>query len=131
MISNLSAQQESSICSAQVSEPEFCLATTEKDFAQIRALNYQTFVEEIPQHEKNETGLLRDRFEDESLYVICRQRNEVVGMLALRAHRPFSLDSKLNDLDRLSARALLRLRNSVAVDQAVTPPFPDSGRAVP
>lgn len=100
MISNLSAQQESSICSTQVSEPEFCLATTEKDFAQIRALNYQTFVEEIPQHEKNETGLLRDRFEDESLYVICRQENEVVGMLALRAHRPFSLDSKLDDLDR-------------------------------
>lgn len=31
------------------------IATTDKEFDNIAALNYETFVEEIPQHEPNET----------------------------------------------------------------------------
>ena len=36
------------------------IATTNQEFDAIAALNYETFVEEIPQHEVNEAGL-RDR----------------------------------------------------------------------
>lgn len=81
--------------------PTWCfkVATEPEEFRQIQALNYRTFVEEIPQHHPNPDGLLRDRFEAESVYCICLLDHQLAGMLALRSKRPFSLDQKLPDLD--------------------------------
>lgn len=62
-------------------------------------LNHQTFSVEIPQHERTATGLLIDKFHSENQYVICLVESEIVGMVALRSVRPFSLDFKLDHLD--------------------------------
>lgn len=77
----------------------FKLATTSNEIEQIHRLNYRTFVEEIPQHAPNHDGILVDRFHDENTYVIGVVEGRVVAMVALRGKRPFSLDSKLPDLD--------------------------------
>lgn len=73
---------------------------TSSDFDAIHRLNYQTFVDEIPQHSPNEALALVDRFHDENTYVICADDDRVVGMVSGRCARPFSLDQKLADLDR-------------------------------
>ena len=78
----------------------FKIATEPEEFEQIHRLNYRTFVEEIPQHPPNETRMLVDKFHDENTYVICLHHERVVGMVAVRDRRPFSLDGKLDDLDR-------------------------------
>jgi GNAT superfamily N-acetyltransferase len=70
------------------------------DFDAIHRLNYQTFVDEIPQHSRNEERRLVDRFHDENTYVVCAEADRVVGMVCGRSTRPFSLDQKLPDLDR-------------------------------
>ncbi len=77
----------------------FKIATEPDELRQIRALNYRTFVEEIPQHSPNSDHLLVDHFERENTYCICRCGDEVIGMIALRSNRPFSLDAKLPNLD--------------------------------
>jgi aspartate aminotransferase-like enzyme len=77
----------------------FKLADTPEEIEQIHRLNYRTFVEEIPQHAPNPEGRLVDRFHHENTYVIGAAGGCVVAMLALRGKRPFSLDSKLPDLD--------------------------------
>ena len=66
----------------------------------IFALNYRTFVEEIPQHPPNPTRRLVDRFHDQNTYIVARDGERVVGMVALRADRPFSLDEKIGPVDR-------------------------------
>ena len=76
------------------------IANKESEFEKIFRLNYETFVEEIPQHERNESRRLVDKFHDENLYLICLQGDELMGMLAARDKRPFSLDAKIPDLDR-------------------------------
>jgi aspartate aminotransferase-like enzyme/GNAT superfamily N-acetyltransferase len=78
---------------------QYKIASDPDEFQQIYSLNYQTFVEEIPQHEGNETRKLVDKFHDENTYVIAKAENEVVGMIAVRSERPFSLDHKLSNLD--------------------------------
>ncbi len=82
-----------------LSELNFKVASEDWEFEQIHRLNYRTFVEEIPQHPPNPEGRLVDRFHAENTYVICLQGQRLVGMLALRARRPFSLDNKLPNLD--------------------------------
>jgi hypothetical protein len=77
----------------------FKLAAEPWEFEQIHRLNYQTFVEEIPQHPANPEGILIDPFHDENTYIIAVHGRRVVGMVALRGQRPFSLDRKLPDLD--------------------------------
>jgi aspartate aminotransferase-like enzyme/GNAT superfamily N-acetyltransferase len=67
---------------------------------QIHRLNYETFVEEIPQHEANDSRRLVDRYDDENSYFVCRRGEQVVGMVAVRGGRPWSLDAKLPDVDR-------------------------------
>ncbi len=79
---------------------EFKIAKTETEFEAIHRLNYRTFVEEIPQHAANAEARLVDRFHGENTYAICLDGDQLVGMLAGRAARPFSLDGKLPDLDR-------------------------------
>lgn len=76
----------------------FGLARRADDDA-IFALNYRTFVEEIPQHPANPDRRLVDRFHDQNTYVVARDGARVVGMVALRAERPFSLDEKVGPVD--------------------------------
>jgi len=79
---------------------EFGSAKAPDEFDQIYRLNHQTFTGEIPQHPPKDDGRLIDRFHSENEYVICKDGPNVVGMIAIRAVRPFSLDEKLPDLDR-------------------------------
>lgn len=75
------------------------IATELNEFKQIHQLNYQTFVEEIPQHKQNDDQHLIDKFHEENTYVIAKAGEEVAGMIAIRAKRPFSLDYKLPNLE--------------------------------
>lgn len=80
----------------------FKIADTPDEFAQIHQMNYATFVEEIPQHPSNTNQVLIDKFHGETVYVIClNETGELVGMICLREKRPFSLDSKIANLDDL------------------------------
>jgi aspartate aminotransferase-like enzyme len=78
----------------------FGVAESPDDFAQVRRLNYRTFVEEIPQHPSNADGVLVDKFETECVFIVAREGPRLVGMLSVRDRRPFSLDGKLPDVDR-------------------------------
>ena len=70
------------------------------DHDAIHRLNYRTFVEEIPQHPLNPERRLVDRFHGENIYAVCEVEGVVVGMVAGRATRPFSLDGKLGCIDQ-------------------------------
>lgn len=73
---------------------------TSRDEDAIHRLNYRTFVEEIPQHAPNAERRLVDRFHNQNVYAVYEADGRVVGMVAGRAQRPFSLDQKLEGLDR-------------------------------
>ncbi len=77
----------------------FKIADRKTELDQVHKLNYKTFVEEIPQHEKNAEGCLVDKFHDENTYIIALDGDILAGMVAIRARRPFSLDQKIPDLD--------------------------------
>lgn len=77
----------------------FKCAAEDWEFEQIHRLNYRTFVEEIPQHQRSDAQRLVDKFHAENTYLICLCDNKLVGMLAVRGNRPFSLDQKVPDLD--------------------------------
>lgn len=77
----------------------FKIASEEWEFEAIHRLNYRVFVEEIPQHPANAERRLIDRFHDENTYVIGLDGHRLVGMVAARGNRPFSLDQKLPNLD--------------------------------
>ena len=77
----------------------FKVADQPAELEQVHRLNYRTFVEEIPQHARNAEGVLVDKFHGDNIYVIARRGDRVVGMMALRDQRPFSLDGKIPDLD--------------------------------
>ena len=76
------------------------IAETSLEFKQIHELNYRTFVEEIPQHERNESHRLVDKFHKENTYIICQIDSRVIGMIALRSKRPFSLDGKIGEVEK-------------------------------
>lgn len=76
------------------------VAETASEFEQIHKLNYRTFAEEIPQHDRNESQKLVDKFHDENTYIICLKDNRLVGMIAVRGKRPFSLDGKIGPVER-------------------------------
>ncbi|HDR7795881.1 TPA: aminotransferase class V-fold PLP-dependent enzyme [Bacillus luti] len=69
------------------------------EFESIHKLNYKTFVEEIPQHEETKERVRIDCFHEENTYLICLDDDKLVGMVALRGKRPFSLDYKISNLD--------------------------------
>ena len=77
----------------------FKIAIERRELDQVHQLNYRTFVEEIPQHHRNAKRSLVDRFHDDNTYFVCMVGSRVVGMVAVRGRRPFSLDEKLPDLD--------------------------------
>ena len=78
----------------------FKIAREPEEFEQIKSLNYETFVEEIPQHEENEKRKLTDKFHDENTYIICLKKDKVIGMICVRSKRPFSLDVKIGEVER-------------------------------
>jgi len=75
------------------------IARTEAEFTEIAKLNYSTFVEEIPQHERDESGMRVDPFHKQNTYLIVLSDTTLVGMIALRADRPFSLDRKIGPVE--------------------------------
>lgn len=77
----------------------FKQATESWEFGEVHRLNYDTFVEEIPQHEPNTDRRLVDKFHSENVYFVCLSGRELLGMVAVRGKRPFSLDQKLENLD--------------------------------
>ena len=77
----------------------FKVAEHDSEFDQIHRLNYQAFVKEIPQHTPDPSQILIDKFHDENTYIICLNGDKILGMLAMRSRRPFSLDQKLENLD--------------------------------
>ena len=56
------------------------IASTAAEFEAIHDLNYRTFVEEIPQHQANPSGVLVDRFDRDNTYVIAVDNRQVLGM---------------------------------------------------
>ncbi|HEX4644234.1 MAG TPA: GNAT family N-acetyltransferase, partial [Verrucomicrobiae bacterium] len=90
----------------------FKIAAEDWEFDLIHQLNYKTFVEEIPQHQPSATRRLVDKFHGENTYLICLRGRQLVGMVAMRGNRPFSLDQKLPDLDTYLApgRTLCEIR---------------------
>ena len=78
----------------------FKIADSEWEYDKIFELNYQTFVEEIPQHSKNLHKKLVDKFHSENTYIICIAGRMILGMLAFRAKRPFSLDYKFEAINK-------------------------------
>ncbi len=72
---------------------------TSDEFEQMFRLNYQTFVDEIPQHQTNENKILVDKFHEKNRYFIAKDGDTVVGMICYSTKRPFSLDAKVADLD--------------------------------
>jgi N-acyl-L-homoserine lactone synthetase len=77
----------------------FKIACERWEFEKIHRLNYKTFVEEIPQHQSSPDKTLVDKFHSENTYLICLHGDRLLGMVAVRDKRPFSLDSKLANLD--------------------------------
>lgn len=75
------------------------IARNETEFEEIAKLNYDTFVEEIPQHEKHPSGRRTDAFHHENTYLIVLKNHQLVGMIALRDQRPFSLDHKIGSVE--------------------------------
>lgn len=75
------------------------VATTKKEFDAIAALNYETFVEEIPQHEPNPEKRLVDKFHAENTYLVVYKHTEIIGMVAFRDQRPFSIDQKIGAVE--------------------------------
>src|SRR5262245_59138788 len=99
--------------SATVVRPlQIKIATEALEFEQIYALNHRTFAEEIPRYAPVPTRRLVDRFDADNTYVIALRDRRVVGMVAIRAKRPFSLDERLPDLDRYlpKGRSVCELR---------------------
>ena len=97
----------------------FKVATETWEFERIHRLNYETFVEEIPQHAPNLDRVLIDRFHDKNTYVVCIRGEQLIGMVAVRGDRPFSLDHKLEDVDSYlpAGRPICEIR-LLAVDRA-------------
>jgi aspartate aminotransferase-like enzyme len=85
------------------------IANHQHEFEMIHQLNYQTFSEEIPQHHKNEHGRLIDPFHHENTYIICLKDTELVGMIAIRDKRPFSLDKKIGEVEKALPIAIKKL----------------------
>lgn len=90
----------------------FTVASEEWQFRQIHQLNRRAFVDEIPQHAPREGATLVDKFHAENTYIVCLAGDRVLGMVAVRDTRPFSLDAKLPDLDAYlpPGRALCEIR---------------------
>jgi aspartate aminotransferase-like enzyme/predicted N-acetyltransferase YhbS len=77
----------------------FKIAEDPSEFDQIAGLLYRTFVEEIPQHSPNAGRRHVDRFHKQNIYLVAVSGDDIVGTIAVRGVRPFSLDQKLGSVD--------------------------------
>jgi aspartate aminotransferase-like enzyme len=75
----------------------FKQADSPHEFEQVHALNYRTFVGEIPQHADPGTGVLVDKFHQKNVYLIVLRHGRVVGMLSVHGQPPFSVADRLPD----------------------------------
>ena len=91
---------------------QFKIASEDWELEAVHRLNYKTFVEEIPQHANNPEQRLVDKFHAENTYAICLNGNQLVGMVAGRGKRPFSLDQKIPNLSSFlpEGRTVLEVR---------------------
>jgi hypothetical protein len=80
-------------------EITYKIADQPEEFDQISVLNYKTFVEEIPQHTTNDSGILVDKFHSKNKYAIALQKNELIGMIAFNDVKPFSLNIKIENME--------------------------------
>jgi len=76
------------------------IAQTNEEYEAIARLNYETFVEEIPQHEPSMTRKKVDRFHQENTYIVVYKETELIGMVAFRDQRPFSIDEKIGKVEQ-------------------------------
>ena len=81
----------------QVGGYVFKRAETPDEFEQVHALNYRTFVGEIPQHADPGDGRLIDKFHDKNVYFIAVRAGHVVGMVSVHGQPPFSIAERLPD----------------------------------
>jgi GNAT superfamily N-acetyltransferase len=97
----------------------FKLAATPEEFDGLRRLNHRIFAGEVGQHEPNPDGVLVDRFEGQSQYVIAIVEDEVAGMVAVHDQPPFSIEQRLADPAVLEAWPAPRLEvRLLAIDPA-------------
>src|SRR6266481_4738868 len=75
----------------------FKQAETAAEFEQIHALNYSTFVREIPQHADPGDGRLVDKFHSKNLYFVALRGARIVGMISAHDQPPFSVATRLPD----------------------------------
>ncbi len=78
-------------------------AESPAELEQIHRLNYQTFVQEIPQHNDPGTGRLIDQFHEKNQYLICLKDGELVGMVSWNDQAPYSVEKRLPDRQVLFA----------------------------
>ncbi len=72
---------------------------TQDEFDKIHLLNHTIFAAEIPQHKEQENNRLVDAFHEKNTYVLALIERELIGMVCYNADRPFSLDTKIENLD--------------------------------
>jgi aspartate aminotransferase-like enzyme/predicted N-acetyltransferase YhbS len=87
------------------------IADTEDEFEQIHRLNYQTFVEEVGQHQATADGRLVDAHHGQNVYFIAKRGPTVVGMICLTPFDgiAFSIEKRLADprvIDAYRAQAI-------------------------
>jgi aspartate aminotransferase-like enzyme len=70
-------------------------ATANDEIVQLHRLNYQTFSEELRQYERNETGVLIDRFHAGNRYFVAVEGHRVRGMISINSNKPFSIEKRL------------------------------------
>jgi hypothetical protein len=86
-----------------VTKYEFRFASSEEDMAGVRRLNHLAFAEELAQHERTPDGLLRDKFEEKSRYIVAAclipqgGMSQIIGMVAIHDQPPFSIEKRLAD----------------------------------
>jgi predicted N-acetyltransferase YhbS len=74
---------------------QFKFADSDEEYASIRRLNHEVFAAELGQHETQADGLLADRFEEKSRYIVAIHEERVVGMVAIHDQAPYSIEKRL------------------------------------
>ncbi|HEY0795558.1 MAG TPA: aminotransferase class V-fold PLP-dependent enzyme [Acidisarcina sp.] len=76
-------------------------------------LNHQIFAEELGQHPATVDGVLVDRFDGMNEYFVAMRGGEVIGMISVNLHPPFSIEKRLADptlvLERFRSPCEVRL----------------------
>jgi ribosomal protein S18 acetylase RimI-like enzyme len=73
-------------------------ADTPEEFDGVFRLNYYTYVEELGQDASTATGCLVDPRRDTSVYLVAKDAEQVIGMVAITLPgHPFSLETSLAD----------------------------------